>query len=250
MNEERWSFLKKIAVILLIAMFVLMAISPYMWQQTTDKPVIYLYPEQEMTVDVEIAYRGELTVLYPAGQLQRDVLCQEEVAAEGAGTNATGSNVTDETALRDVVSWQVTASPDGTLIDHADGREYSYLFWEGEPDPVEYDFSQGYCVAGEDTAAFLQEILPQMGLIPREYNEFIVYWLPLLQDNPYNVISFQTDVYTDLALLTVDPQPDSVLRVFMAAKASSVYVGMEPQEFPPFVREGFTVVEWGGTILQ
>ena len=89
-----------------------------------------------------------------------------------------------------------------------------------------------------------------MGLTPREYNEFIVYWLPQMQNNPYNIISFQTDVYTDLALLKVDPQPDSVLRVFMAAKASSVYVEMEPQEWETFVREGFTVVEWGGTLVK
>ena len=113
-----------------------------------------------------------------------------------------------------------------------------------------FDFSRGYCVAGVDTADFLQEILPQIGLTPREYNEFTVYWLPLLQDNPYNIISFQADIYTDLAWLKVEPQPDSVLRVFMAVKASSAYVEMKPQSFEPFVREGFTVVEWGGTLVR
>ena len=38
-----------------------------------------------------------------------------------------------------------------------------------------------------------------MGLTPKEYNEFIVYWAPLLQNNPYNLISFQAKNYEELA---------------------------------------------------
>lgn len=248
MNEKWikivWNVIKVVAVLLVIGFFLLMSIP-----QPTDKPVIYLYPEQEMTVDVDIVYRGDLTVLYPAGVVQKDVMISGTEAAwkEDLSNSVAGNKATDK---RDVVSWQVTARPDGTLMDHADGKEYSYLFWEGNPDGVAYDFSKGYCVAGEDTAAFLQDILPQIGLTPREYNEFIVYWLPQMQENPYNIISFQADVYTDLAWLQVDPQPDSVLRVFMAVKPSLVYVEMEPQEFEPFMRDGFTVVEWGGTIVR
>lgn len=226
MDKNRWWDIVK--VILVIGLLAWIGIQSF--PQSTDKPVIYLYPEQAMEVDVQIAYGGDLTVLYPAGEVQKDVLCQD--------------------GLRDIVSWQVTARPDGTLTDHANGREYSYLFWEGEPEKVEFDFSRGYCVAGKDTVKFLQEILPQIGLTPREYNEFIVYWLPKMQDNSYNIISFQTDVYTDLAWLEVDPKPDSVLRVFMAVKPSIVYVEMDPQEFEPFVRDGFAVVEWGGTLVR
>ena len=229
MNKEVWNILVKVFKILLIVLVIALLFLP-MGMQSTVKPVIYLYPEQTMDVDVQILYRGDLTVLYPAGDLRKDVAC-----ADGE---------------RDVVSWQVTARTDGTVIDHANGREYSYLFWEGDPDEVEFDFSKGFCVAGEDTAEFLQEILPQIGLTPREYNEFIVYWLPLMQDNPYNIISFQTEVYEDLAQLKVEPQPDNVLRVFMAVKPSNQYVEMDPQSFEPFVRDGFTVVEWGGTSVR
>lgn len=248
-QNKWWDILKVILVIGVLAWFGFNALQP----QTTDKPVIYLYPEQEVEVEVQIAYRGDLTVLYPSGVVQKDVMIYgTEIAWKGDMSNFVASNKAGDKAAdkRDVVSWKVTARPDGTLIDHADGREYSYLFWEGEPDSVQFDFSQGYCVAGEDTAAFLQEILPQIGLTPREYNEFIVYWLPLMQDNPYNIISFQIDVYTNLAWLKVDPQPDSVLRVFMAVKPSSARVEMEPQNFEGFERHGFTVVEWGGTLVK
>ena len=83
-------------------------------------------------------------------------------------------------------------------------------------------------------------------MTPREYNEFIVYWLPKMQDNPYNLISFQSEAYTDAAKLDIDPTPDSVLRVFMAWKPLHRPQNIEPQTFTPFARDGFTVVEWGG----
>ena len=174
------------------------------------KPVIYLYPEEETEVSVTLDYDGTLTATWPAYE-------------DG---------------------WQVTAQPDGTLHDAA-GNEYSYLFWEGESDTV-YDFSQGFCVAGADTAAFLRDTLAEIGLTPREYNEFIVYWLPQMQDNAYNLISFQSERYAETAKLDITPAPDSMLRVFMAWKPLDQPQQIEPQTFEPFVRDGFTVVEWGG----
>lgn len=179
-------------------------------EQSSAKPVIYLYPEQETTVSVSLDYAGTLTATYPAYEN----------------------------------GWTVTAEPDGTLYDE-NGDEYSYLFWEGE-DKTDYDFSKGFCVAGADTADFLREKLAEIGLTPREYNEFIVYWLPKMQDNPYNLIAFQSEAYTDAAKLDIDPTPDSLLRVFMAWKPLHKAQSIEPQTFAPFARDGFTVVEWGG----
>ena len=45
------------------------------------------------------------------------------------------------------------------------------------------DFKEGFVVKGSDSAEFLRETLSQMGLTPKEYNEFIVYWAPKLQEN-------------------------------------------------------------------
>lgn len=53
-----------------------------------------------------------------------------------------------------------------------------------------------------------------------------------------------------MAELEITPTPDSVLRVFMAAKPLDAPVDIEPQEFAPFERVGFTVVEWGGSIIE
>ena len=182
--------------------------------QYSAKPVVYLYPEKETQVTVQLDYAGELTCTYPAYN-------------DG---------------------WTVTASPDGTLTD-GEGQTYSYLYWEGK-DNVEYDFSQGACVAGEDTAAFLEDALSQLGLTRREANEFIVYWLPHMEGNAYNLIAFQTSSYTDHARLTADPAPDTVLRVFMAWKPLDRSVELPPQTLAAPVRTGFTLVEWGGAEIS
>lgn len=179
------------------------------------KPVIYLYPQEDTEVFVELDYNGELKYTYP---LYKN-------------------------------GWHVLAKKDGTIINLDDNKEYSYLFWEGD-DELQCDFSKGFCVKGEDTAEFLQKVLPEMGLKPKEYNEFIVYWLPKMQDNPYNIISFQYENYWEMAKLKIKPKPDSLLRVSMAYKASDVFVEIEPQQFDSFSRKGFTVVEWGGKNVE
>ena len=143
--------------------------------------------------------------------------------------------------------WQVTAQPDGTLTDET-GREYYCLFWEGEG-RWEYDFSRGFCVAGADTAAFLEDALARLGLTDQEAQEFIIYWLPKMEGNRYNLIAFQGEAYTDHARLTVTPEPDTLLRVFMAWKPVEEPVDLPAQELTAPERTGFTVVEWGGVEL-
>ena len=150
--------------------------------ECAEKPVIYLYPERETEVTVRLDYAGRLTCTYPAYN----------------------------------GGWRVLARPDGTLTDES-GQTYSYLYWEGV-NGAEYDFSEGFCVAGSDTAAFLEDALSRLGLNRREANEFIVYWLPRMEANPYNLIAFQSDAYTDTAKLSIEPAPDTLLRVFMAWK--------------------------------
>lgn len=177
------------------------------------KPIIYFYPEAPTVCSAKIILNSELACTYPAH-------------------NADG--------------WEnFTAYPDGTLV-FPDGKEYYALYWEGIH-LTEWDFSKGFCVKGEDTAAFLEWALAEQGLTSREANEFIIYWLPLMQNNPYNVIAFQTTAYTDGAVLDISPSPDSLLRVFMAYYPTENEMEIQPQIFDKFVRNGFTVVEWGGS---
>ena len=180
------------------------------------KPVIYLYPEQGCEATVSLALNGTLGCSWP---LYRD-------------------------------GWRVWAEPDGSLTDLTDGRRYNSLFWEGTADAV-WHIDSGFVVKREDTERFLLQTLLQLGLTDAEANEFIVYWAPLLRENACNLISFDTAQYEAAARLTVTPQPDTVLRVFMTWRACEPDAEVAPQTLPEApARTGFTVVEWGGSRLD
>ncbi|WP_297214527.1 hypothetical protein, partial [uncultured Flavonifractor sp.] len=156
--------------IALAAGLLTVVLSGCVMEATSAKPVIYLYPEEETRVNVKLDYDGTLTSTYPL---------------YGDG-------------------WTVDAAPDGTLTDPATGRQYYCLFWEGVADTA-YDFSTGFCVTGADTAAFLEGALADLGLTEKEANEFIIYWLPRMEGNAWNLISFQQEAHIDTAVLTMDP---------------------------------------------
>jgi hypothetical protein len=185
----------------------------------TEKPVIYLYPEAETDVNVRLDYDGDLTCTYPE---------------YGSG-------------------WNVTAFPGGKIYDTVTERYYDYLFWEGTRSFDSYEFRNYACVAREDTAEFLESYLEASGLNDSEIDDFISYWLPRLQASPYNLISFPNEEYNEWAKLDVSPKPDTVIRVYMVFTPVA-----EPVDVPASdaltmpsgtERRGFTVVEWGGSVL-
>lgn len=180
-----------------------------------DKPVIYLYPQKEMKVRVEVDYHGTLHTTYPEYHN----------------------------------GWDVIAKPDGSLTNLRDDREYSYLFWEGSG-PVSYPMDKGFVVKKEDSVSFLQHKLAYLGLSTKESNDFIVYWLPHLNKHDYNLIVFQDEAYKSIAKLNIDPKPDSIQRVFMTFKGLDKPIHIESQILKPFTRSGFTVIEWGGVEIS
>lgn len=182
-------------------------------------PIIYLYDEQCREATVKLNIDGELTCTYP--------------------TYRNG--------------WTVKTSPDGTLTDE-NGRQYEYLFWEANLNMVP-DTSHGFCVKGSDTATFLENALSDLGLSDKEANTFIMYWLPQMETNPYNVISFQTEAYENIAKLDVTPSPDTIVRVNMFFYSSDEYVEIEEQDLTSMntsldERKGFVLVEWGGETIE
>ena len=182
------------------------------FMNSIDKPVIYLYGYDDEQVEVNVKFDGTIDCVYP--------------------------KMTDN-------KWKVKAQKDGTL--KVGGKEYRYLFWEGLSD-AKFDFSEGYCIKGDKTEKFLDESLTMLGLTDKEKNDFIVYWLPRMKKNPYNVISFQSSAYTDISKLNVDPAPNTTVRIFMAYYPSDEEVEIKSQKLQTGPsRDGKTVVEWGGT---
>ena len=185
---------------------------PNLW--VAKKPLIYLYPTEDMRVSVKLGNPSKLTSTYPA--------------YEGG--------------------WNVLAKKDGTLINN--GRSYYGLYWEGANYTAKQS-DEGFVVAGKDSAKFLEEKLAQLGLTEREANEMIIYWLPQLEKNAYNYIRFDlNDVMDRYMPLSVSPKPDTMVRVMMVFKPLERSVAVREQKLSTPERKGFVVVEWGGSEIK
>ena len=181
-----------------------------------EKPILYLYPAEETELTVTLGHPERLSCVYPA--------------------------------YKD--GWDVLAQPDGTLTDLSSGRSLYALYWEGIPGDFEQT-DEGFCVAGCDTAAFLEEKLALLGLSEREAEEMIVYWLPQMEDNAYNYIRFASAEEIDNYMpLSFSVQPDSIIRVLMLTKPLDAPVEVTEQVIETPAREGFVAVEWGGVHLK
>lgn len=182
-----------------------------------DKPVIYLYPTEETKVSVELGNSENITVSYP--------------------------KYTD--------GWDVIAKPNGRLTDLNTNRQLYSLYYEAK-NLVDFDITkEGFIVKGEDTIPFLEEKLAILGLNDIEAEEFIIYWLPILQENKYNYIRFATEEEINKNMpLTIKPNPDTIIRVVMTYKGLNEKIDVVEQKLTAPQRNRFTVVEWGGTEIK
>ena len=184
--------------------------------ESTKKPVIYLYPEDSTNIYVKVL-GAEITTSYPE--------------------------------YKD--GWNIIANPDGTLID-INNRIYNYLYWEG--DSKKYvDMSSGFVVKNENIISFLEEKLSEIGLSHKESCDFISYWLPQINKYEYVLISFQMENYEETIKLEYSIEPDNELRLCVAFKGLDEYIDIPTQDlsyYNKFNRDGFYVVEWGGTLIK
>ena len=181
------------------------------------KPIIYLYPEEETKVSVELPKDDRLLVSYPKYEK----------------------------------SWEVLAKEDGNLVDLETGRNLYSLYYESE-NVVEFKVEkEGFIVKGEDTVKFLEEKLEILGLNEREAEEFIIYWLPKLEENKYNYIRFASKEEIEKNMpLEINPKPDTTIRILMTYKGLDRKIEVEEQKLENPERKGFVAVEWGGTEIK
>lgn len=184
-------------------------------QIMVEKPVIYLYPTEKTAIEIKLDLKGKLLTTFPKYDK----------------------------------NWDVIAEPNGQIFDKKTNRYYSSLFWDGTIDfpSAHYKFDDGFVVAKEKLVAFFIEKLEHIGLNNQETNDFIQYWLPILERNNYNFIHFLVNEECDeIATLNVNPKPETSIRIYMEFYGLEKFTVIKEQQLPKTERKGFTLVEWGG----
>jgi len=106
-------------------------------------------------------------------------------------------------------------------------------------------------VQKSDLQTFVDSKLSLMGLNYKERNDFESYWISEMdsKNSPYYRVSFlTTDQVNQIFPMTVEPMPDTVFRIFMDWQPLGQLPksSLLPQDLPTLIRNGFTLVEWGG----
>lgn len=183
------------------------------------KPVIYLYPQKELTANISIDTKGELLFTYP--------------------TYKNG--------------WKVQAQPNGELT--VDGKQFNYLFWDAQMDLNVDPTINSAVIKKGDSQNYIEKVLTEYGLSSTEQADFITYWVPeILQAKTDNIhIQFLfNEECNGFADLTVTPQPDEIGRIYIlwSPTESGVRSNTSFKRLPSLKRKGFTVVEWGGAQIE
>lgn len=176
------------------------------------KPIIYLYPAKETAVNVTLWAPENLSHTYPKYNSEK---------------------------------WRnVVAQPNWDLEDIETWRKLYALYREWKSN-IETNFNEWFVVAWKDIIPFLEEKLAILWLNEREAEEFIVYWLPEMEDNEWNLIRFETKAEQDESMpLNITPKPDTVIRVMMDWKVIDGPINIPQQQLITPERNWFTVVEW------
>ena len=187
------------------------------YSKVAEKPIIYLYPEEETNIEVKLGKKENITCSYPKYEN----------------------------------GWKVVANPNGDLKYIENGKNLYALYYEAKTEKENKVEKEGFVVKGEDSANFLEEKLEILGLNERESEEFIVYWLPKLEANKYNYIRFLNKEEIDENMpLEIEPKPDTQIRVLMTFKGLNKEIKVEEQQLTRVERKGYTVVEWGGSEIK
>ncbi|MCA9332024.1 hypothetical protein KC968_03740 [Candidatus Saccharibacteria bacterium] len=179
------------------------------------KPVIYLYPTQETSVNVAVG---------------ADVRISEPTYPIGGWRN-------------------VLARPNGSLTYQDQG--YDSLYWEGYGHGEYPEITTGTVVTSAEATSTIWRQLRQQGLNAKESQDFMDFWQPRLPKTPYMRLTWlTTDQVNRLAPLKVSPAPKTVIRVFLDFEGLEHKISLPTQKLTTPKRQGYTLVEWGGLLRK
>lgn len=192
-------------------------------QMLVKKPVIYLYPEEKTAVSVQINPVGELLYTWPK--------------YEG--------------------EWKVIADTNGKLFHNE--KELNYLFWEAKNSFAVEDFKsfKNCFVHRDNLEAYMESCLDKFGLTSMEKADFMTFWMPEMLQESYSwydlrfLYNSECEIF---AKLNVDPNPQTIGRIYLVWRGLDLIPDtmtvIEVPPVPELVRNGFTLIEWGGLELK
>ena len=176
------------------------------------KPIIYFYPEKEMDLSVEFVNKEKLLTTYPKYNN----------------------------------GWNIHLNEDGTFVTGNDNREYYAIYFD-EIANYTCNFEEGFYVNKDNAINFLEEKMDYIGYTNREVNEFVMYWLPILEQNEHSLVYFeQTEERNKECPLIFSTEPNTLIRTMIHIKKVDGEQTIKEQELVHYDRNGFVVTEWGG----
>ena len=241
-NEHSLKILSTIMISFTIGLFVLLIVfiattsirkeHDSKFTNVVDKPAIYVYENKDSNEQIQ-----NYTVSLSVNNENNKIKTIYPIATIDGNT----------------YSWNISVDKNKSGLVY-DNQNYDYLFWDAESN-IDFEFNNGFCIKGSNTKDFLEEKLYSMGLNEKEVHDFVVYWLPIMQNNNYNLISFvgidKNDTYNkdfDLQLLDDGTPIGDSFRVIIVWKSVDEKVDIEEQTLPHFNRPTNKpyMIEWGG----
>lgn len=211
MNKTLFWILISLGIILVVLAGSFAYITYTKGEATTEKPAIYLYPEIDSQISVKLNINGQLI---------------KDIPSYNNG-------------------WDVYVTKEGIIEN-----KYDYLFYENTLNNLELP-EEGWIISKKELDNWFETKLPQLGLNNKEKTQFKEYWIPrLTNSNYYEIKLLDIDFLNENMGLIISPQPDTEIRIIFSFKeVNKPYSLEEPLIITP-IRKGFTVVEWGGILLE
>ncbi|MCB9189638.1 MAG: hypothetical protein H6599_10215 [Flavobacteriales bacterium] len=187
---------------------------------TVKKPVLYIYSDEKVSMDLSLKTDVALTFTYPKYEN----------------------------------GWTIEVDPqDGLSVN---GKNYPYLFWEGRDfGNIKYSSEEeeivGEVIKTDTVVSYLETVTKKMGLNSRESTDFITFWGPILSTHDFAFVQFALDEdYDQVAEIKSTVLIENERRIFMLYESFDQFPAINctqsQADIPMFQRGGLTLIEWGG----
>ncbi|MCK4339895.1 MAG: carboxypeptidase regulatory-like domain-containing protein [Candidatus Cloacimonetes bacterium] len=179
------------------------------------KPAIYIYPEEECQFQVKLILKNSTIITKSIPEYNSP--------------------------------WNVFVEKSGRI-----DNKYDYLFYEASIKIMSSaNWRTGWCIPQKNLKIELNDLLLKIGLNKQETNEFLDYWLKRLQVYKYYKIFPVVNQQLDkLVELKITPPPKTIFRIWLFFQGCVNWDELPSPQINDFIREGTTVIEWGGVMLN